>query len=114
MANLSFIDDQRVKPFTLVLARKDYTKIGVIHGSDIKYKRSFNAPDEISFTVHKQQDEAFNTYWDRINNFNVLFVPELGDQGEYFEMEVNYDEGQEGSYKTVTATGLAESELANT
>lgn len=114
MANLSFIDNQYVKPLSFFLARKDYTIIGAIHASDVKYKHSFNEPDEISFTVHRYKDGAYNTYWDRINNFNVLFVPELGDRGEYFEIEVNYDEGQDGTYKSITATGLAETELANT
>ena len=114
MSKIAFTKDNHVQPLTLVLVRKDYSKIGVIHGSEKTFKDNFNEPDELSCKVYKHVDGLYNTYWDHINDFNALYVPELGENGQYFEMQVSVNEDTEGTYKTITGTALAEAELSNT
>lgn len=114
MSKIAFTKDHHVQPLTLVLVRKDYSKIGVLHGTEVTYKNNFNEPDELSCKVYKHVDGLYDSYWDHINDFNALYVPELGENGQYFEMQVSVNEEGEGTYKTITGTALAEAELSNT
>lgn len=113
MASLSFNKDNRIDDFTFVLVRKDNYKIGAIQGRNVDYKRNFNGPDELSLKVYKDLDSGYNKYWDRLNDYNDLYVPQLGKDG-YFEIEVTLNEDNEGVYKTITATSRCESELSHT
>lgn len=114
MSKVTFTKDKHVRPLTLVLVRKDFSRIGVIHGSEITFKDNFNEPDELSCKVYKYVDGMYNQYWDHINDFNAIYVPELDTDGAYFEIQVSTNEEQNGVYKSITGTALAEAELANT
>ena len=111
MSKLLFNKEDKIDDFTFIIERKDYSKLGVVIGSQVRFRSNFNGPDEVSFRVFK--DEVAPDLWERINDYNVLFVPELGEDG-YFEMETELSEEAEGTYKTVTGTSLAESELSHT
>ena len=113
MATLSFNKDNRIDDFTFILVRKDNYNIGTIHARDVNFNHNFNGPDEISLKVYKDLNPKFNKYWDRLNDYNDLYVPELGTDG-YFEIEVTLNEDSEGIYKTVTGTSRCESELSHT
>lgn len=113
MATLSFNKDNRIDDFTFILVRKDNYNIGTIHARDVNFNHNFNGPDEISLKVYKDLNPKFNKYWDRLNDYNDLYVPELGTDG-YFEIEVTLNEDNEGVYKTVTGTSRCESELSHT
>ena len=88
---------------TLLIKRKDYVNIGAIKASDIIYKNNFNSPNELSFTVHKNNTEDF--LWDNINDYNVICIP------EYFDMQVKLNEENELT-KQVTCVALGEAELS--
>lgn len=111
MSKLSFTKDNRIEDFTFIIARKDFYKHGIIKGTDVNYKSNFNGPDEISLRVYKN-DVLADNLWDRINDYNILIVPELGDDG-FFEMDVDLNEDSEGLSKTITGTSLAEAELSH-
>jgi len=112
MAVLSFNQNNQIDDFSFVIVRKDNAALGSIKARDVNYKRNFNGADEVSLKVFKELNNN-NQIWDRINDYNDLFVPELGDDG-YFEMEVTVNEDTSGVYKTITATSRGESELSHT
>lgn len=114
MSRLLFNQNNQVEDFTLILVRKDYYKIGVVQGQDVTFRHVFSEPDELSFKTYRPLDKRGALNWDRINDYNAIFVPEIGEHGEYFGIEVTLNEDNTGVYKTITGTGLAEEELDNT
>lgn len=114
MAKISFNKDNRIDNFTIILVRKDYYKIGALQVSNVIFNSVFNGPDELLFKVHKKLNDSDEYIWDRINDHNAIYVPEIDAHGEYFAIETTLNEDADGVYKTVTCTGLAEEELDNT
>lgn len=114
VAKISFNKDNRIDNFTIILVRKDYYKIGALQVSNVIFNSVFNGPDELSFKVHKKLNDSDEYIWDRINDHNAIYVPEIDAHGEYFAIETTLNEDADGVYKTVTCTGLAEEELDNT
>ncbi len=110
MANIFFNKQSIPETPTLLLKRRDLTTIGAIKASDIVYKNQFFAPNELSFRVYRYADEKQNTSWQTLDDYNVIYIPEYG---EYFDAHVSLNE-ENGTYKTVTCTALAESELSQT
>lgn len=110
MANIFFNKQSIPETPTLLLKRRDLTTIGAIKASDIVYKNQFFAPNELSFRVYRYADEKQNTSWQALDDYNVIYIPEYG---EYFDAHVSLNE-ENGTYKTVTCTALAESELSQT
>lgn len=110
MAKIIYNQNLKIDTPTLLLKKRDFTNIGAITASEITYKNYFNSPNELSFKVYKFTDNKLNTLWDDINDYNILYVPELE---ECFEMHISLTE-ETGTYKAVTCTSLAESELSQT
>lgn len=110
MANIFFNKQSIPETPTLLLKRRDLTTIGAIKASDIVYKNQFFAPNELSFRVYRYVDEKQNASWQALDDYNVIYIPEYG---EYFDAHVSLNE-ENGTYKTVTCTALAESELSQT
>lgn len=111
MSKLLFNKDHRIDDFTFIIARRDFYKYGVIKGTNVAFKDSFNSPNELSFQLYKTSDLS-KEVWDRVNDYNIIIVPELGDDG-YFDIEVTINEDEKGLYKSITGTSLAESELSH-
>lgn len=103
MAKIRFNQNFGIDMPTLVLERRDFSKIGILSDiSDVEYRETLQAP-ELSFTVRKT-DAAI---WEHINNYNLVFIPEYR---EHFSLHVDTSE-EACTTKTVTATYLPVSEL---
>ena len=75
---------------TLILAKKDGSRLGAIEGAtDIHFSDSMNAPSEIAFKVHKKTDGRDNPLWDEIKDFRLVYV---GEWDKHFEIEAALDE----------------------
>jgi len=110
LANIFFNKQSIPETPTLLLKRRDLTTIGAVTASEIVYKNQFFAPNELSFRVYRYVDEKQNASWQALDDYNVIYIPEYG---EYFDAHVSLNE-ENGTYKTVTCTALAESELSQT
>ena len=72
MPKIVFNENFGVDEITILLERRDFHKYGkLIDTTDIEYKDTLNAP-ELSFTVYKTENEL----WDKINNYNLVYIPE--------------------------------------
>lgn len=105
MPKIVFNENFGVDEITILLERRDFHKYGkLIDTTDIEYKDTLNAP-ELSFTVYKTENEL----WDKINNYNLLYIPEYN---EHFSITVNTTE-ENTTQKSVTCTYLPVNELQN-
>lgn len=110
MAKIRFNNDLKIDTPVIILKRRDYTNIDSIKDAcEIVYKDNYNSPNELSFKVYKKSN---TTHWDEINDYNIIYIPDYGENGEYFDISVRKDEDTT-LYKTITCTSLAESELSN-
>lgn len=96
-----------IEQYHVILSNKRHQYFGeILVPESLTIKCNFNAADEISFSVHK-----INEYlWDNIVDFMYVFVPELGEDGEYFEIQVNIADGQ-STIKNVVGSSACEVEL---
>ena len=109
MAKIFYDKNLNIDTPTIILKKRDFTNIGSLIASEIKYKNNFASANELSFKVYKFLDEKLNVIWDEINDYNVIYIPEYE---EFFDIHVSLNE-EIGTYKVVTCTALAESELSN-
>ena len=107
MAKQTFNENFGIEVPTLILERRDFSKIGIIAAaSNIEYKETLNSP-ELSFQVYKS--EKVSIYWDNINNYNLIYIPEYN---EHFAMKITTSE-ENFSQKTIECTFLPKDELQN-
>lgn len=107
MAKQIFNENFGIEVPTLILERRDFSKIGIITAaSNIEYKETLNSP-ELSFQVYKS--EKVSIYWDNINNYNLIYIPEYN---EHFAMKITTSE-ENFSQKTIECTFLPKDELQN-
>lgn len=106
MAEKIYKNNLNIKIPTVVIKRRTYENIGSVPISDMVYTNHFNAPNELSFTVHAQDTDS--DIWDKINDYNVVYLPEYE---EYFDMQVEKSEEQD-VVKKVSCLSLCESELS--
>ena len=105
---LNFGADGLAEKLTFVLAKRDNSKIGLLpYPQDVHVSLSCEEAPEIAVKFYKIE----NPYWDEINKYKLIYVPELD---EYFAIQCDISEGENGSYKALTLTRLAESELSQT
>lgn len=103
--SLNFGADGLVENLSFVLARKDKSKIGLLSNpQDISATISLEEAPSISVKFYNVD----NPYWDDINMFKLIYVPELE---TYYSIECETSEG-DGEYKALTLTRMAESELS--
>ena len=103
--NLNFGADNLAENLTFVLARRDESRIGLLSApQDVTANVSCDEAPEISVKFYKVD----NPYWDDINMFKIIYVPELD---TYYSIECESSEGDSGEYKALTLKRLAESEL---
>lgn len=108
MANIIYNQNLQIDTPTLLLKRRDLSNIGALTATEIIYKNNFNSANELSFKVSKSINGEQNHLWDKLNDYNIVCIPEYG---EYFEIQIALAE-EAGAYKTVTCRSLAESELS--
>ena len=93
----------------LLLQNRNFETIGAVTNvHDFIYKEHFNSPNEISFTIYKDNGETSHPLWDSLINFKIIYIPEFG---ERFEIAISTASAQT-TIKSVTGTSLCESELS--
>lgn len=96
------------QPPTLVLAKKNGDKLGILNAKEIELTDSMNDKSEITFKVYKFIDGNKDCLWDEIVNFRLIYCVEWN---QWFEITVEADETTE-TIKTVTCTELGCAELS--
>lgn len=102
--NLQFDSNHNPIQPTLVLSKKDGTKLGTFIAHSLVAKRCFNTYSEMSFRINKDETDI----WDSVVDFKLLWAKEWD---LWFEIYVEIDEDN-SLYKTITAKSLGEAELA--
>jgi lipocalin len=90
MANNTFLFDinQNIEQPDIYLKRRNLDIIGCLYPVEsLKIKKTFNAFDEISFSIAKTVNGYVNPYWDKIVDLSVVFVQQFGN----FEITVSTD-----------------------
>lgn len=75
MIKLQFDSSHNVIPPTLVLSKRNGTKIGAIPATNIAVSDEFNAYTELTCSVSKYDNEAEYKYWDELKTFAVYMFP---------------------------------------
>lgn len=96
------------QPPTIVLAKKNGDKLGILNAKEIELTDSMNDKSEITFKVYKFIDGNKDCLWDEIVNFRLIYCVEWN---QWFEITVETDETTE-TIKTVTCTELGCAELS--
>lgn len=92
---------------TIVLAKRDGDKIGVLEAKEIEITDSLNDASEISFKVYKELDGSVCPIWDDITNFKLVYCVEWN---TWFDISVELNESDD-TVKTIFGTELGYSEL---
>lgn len=111
MSQIYFNKQNKIECPTLVLQNKSNHNYGaIIDYNSLTYKQSFNAPNEISFTVYKGEhpSEQQKNIWDNLTDLKVVYIPEFK---EKFEISVQKTISNTKT-KAITGTALAEAELS--
>lgn len=106
--NIPFDSNQNPVLPTLVLARKDGSKYGVLPAESLVFKKCLNAKNEMVFKVRKMLNGQVMHLWDELRDFKLLWAKEWD---LWFEIYVEIDE-LDSMIKTVTAVSLGEAELS--
>lgn len=111
MSQIYFNKQNKIECPTLVLQNKSNHNYGaIIDYNSLTYKQSFNAPNEISFTVYKGEhpSEQQKKIWGNLTDLKVVYIPEFK---EKFEISVQKTISNTKT-KAITGTALAEAELS--
>jgi len=108
--NLNLDSQHNPKPLTLVLAKKDGTKLGTLPAHHLKVNAEFNSMWTMEFSVYKTNNGKRLEIWDKIVDFKLLWVKEFD---LWFEIHVQTGDGNV-CIKNITAKSLAQAELAQT
>lgn len=111
MSQIYFNKQNKIECPTLVLQNKSNHSYGaIVDYNRLIYKQSFNAPNEISFTVNKPKhmSEQQKKIWDNLTDLKVVYIPEFK---EKFEISVQKTISNTKT-KAITGTALAEAELS--
>lgn len=94
---------------TIVLAKRNGDKLGVLPAQSIQTTCNMNDAAEMSFNVYREVNGTKCALWDDITDFKLAYVVEYD---MYFEMTVELEESVEETYKTVSLTQLGQAELS--
>ena len=95
---------------TFILATKSGKKIGLLTNvHDVTFKNSCEQAPEMALKVYKNDGDKMTPFWNDISMYKLIYVPEAD---TYFSIECDISEGDNGVYKSLTLTRLAEAELA--
>ena len=113
MAKVLFNSQGLIETPTLLLQHKNFETIGnggVTNVSGLTYKNNFNDANEVSFKIHKFNDEKKHPLWDSMVDFKIIYIPQLH---ERFEISVTTSEEDSNDVsKSITGTSLCEAELS--
>lgn len=113
MAKVLFNSQGIIETPTLLLQHKNFGTIGnggVTNVSGLTYKSNFNDANEVSFKIHKFNDEKKHPLWDSMVDFKIIYIPQLH---ERFEISVTTNEEDPNDVsKSITGTSLCEAELS--
>lgn len=113
MAKVLFNSQGLIETPTLLLQHKNFDTIGnggVTNVSDLTYKNNFNDANEVSFKIHKFNDEKKHPLWDSMVDFKIIYIPQLH---ERFEISITTSEEDPNDVsKSITGTSLCEAELS--
>ena len=113
MAKVLFNSQGIIETPTLLLQHKNFETIGnggVTNVSGLTYKNNFNDANEVSFKIHKFNDEKKHPLWDSMVDFKIIYIPQLH---ERFEILVTTSEEDPNDVsKSITGTSLCEAELS--
>lgn len=113
MAKVLFNSQGLIETPTLLLQHKNFETIGnggVTNVSDLTYKNNFNDANEVSFKIHKFNNEKKHPLWDSMVDFKIIYIPQLH---ERFEISVTTSEEDPNDVsKSITGTSLCEAELS--
>lgn len=113
MAKILFNSQGLIETPTLLLQHKNFETIGnggVTNVSGLTYKSNFNDANEVSFKIHKFNNEKKHPLWDSMVDFKIIYIPQLH---ERFEILVTKSEEDPNDVsKSITGTSLCEAELS--
>ena len=112
MAKVLFNSQGIIETPTLLLQHKNFETIGnggVTNVSGLTYKSNFNDANEVSFKIHKFNNEKKHPLWDSMVDFKIIYIPQLH---ERFEISVTSEEDPNDVSKSITGTSLCEAELS--
>lgn len=103
---------KNMQDLTLVLANRDYGKLGILNNADMNTFRFTNSTNgqEIVFDIYKYLDGTEENLWDCIIDLKLLWVKEFD---IYFEIRVSMDDSA-ATKKSITGISLCEAELSQT
>lgn len=94
---------------TFILAHKDGRIIGELSNIDnVKIRGSLKEPHEISFVMHKMDNDIVTPYWDEVVDFRLILCKEWR---TWFEATVSKNEDDE-TVKNINLMKLGEAELS--
>ena len=113
MAKVLFNSQGLIETPTLLLQHKNFETIGnggITNVSGLTYKNNFNDANEVSFKIHKFNNEKKHPLWDSMVDFKIIYIPQLH---ERFEILVTTSEEDPNDIsKSITGTSLCEAELS--
>ena len=113
MAKILFNSQGLIETPTLLLQHKNFETIGnggVTNVSGLTYKSNFNDANEVSFKIHKFNNEKKHPLWDSMVDFKIIYIPQLH---ERFEISATTSEEDPNDVsKSITGTSLCEAELS--
>lgn len=113
MAKVLFSSQGIIETPTLLLQHKNFETIGnggITNVSGLTYKNNFNDANEVSFKIHKFNDEKKHPLWNSMVDFKIIYIPQLH---ERFEISVTTSEEDPNDVsKSITGTSLCEAELS--
>ena len=99
---------QEVKPPTIVLAKKNGAKLGVIPNESLNFECNLNSENTIDFKVHKYYNGKKVGLWDKITNFKLIWCKEWD---AWFEITIDITQSDDTT-KSVSGTSIGEAELS--
>lgn len=107
---INFNEFHNIENPTLVLAKKNGDKIGVIETTSVSLKIALMNPFELQFSTYKYKNNHPINLWDEITNFKLVWCKEID---TWFEINVEINETEpEYLIKNVSGKRLAEAELS--
>lgn len=106
---LNFDTSNKAENPTCILTSKGGQKIGLLTNiKDVVFKNSCENAPEMAFKVYKNDGDTLTPFWNEINMYKLIYVLEMDC---YFAIECDTSEDENGVYKSLTLTRLAEAEL---
>lgn len=102
--------DNQIRPLHIELGSRSLKKLGELENvCAVSYHPQLTGPDELSFTVYRDNNGVRCRLWEAILDFKLVWVKEYN---EWFQIKITLDESETVPKKNITATSLCEAELS--